>query len=70
MGNNTMCKVVGLGTIRFKMFDGMIRELRDVRHIPDLKRNLISLGTLDQIGCSIKVEYGVMKVIRGSIVIM
>ncbi|KAH9682681.1 hypothetical protein KPL71_027445 [Citrus sinensis] len=70
MGNNTMCKVVGLGTIRFKMFDGMIRELRDVRHIPDLKRNLISLGTLDQIGCSIKVESGVMKVVRGSIVVM
>ncbi|KAH9718762.1 hypothetical protein KPL71_022343 [Citrus sinensis] len=70
MGNNTMYKVVGLGTIRFKMFDGMIRELRDVRHIPDLKRNLISLGTLDQIGCSIKVESGVMKVVRGSIVVM
>ncbi|KAH9702699.1 hypothetical protein KPL70_010850 [Citrus sinensis] len=70
MGNNTMCKVVRLGTIRFKMFDGMIRELRDVRHIPDLKRNLISLGTLDQIGCSIKVESGVMKVVRGSIVVM
>ena len=70
MGNNTMCKVVRLGTIRFKMFDGMIRELRDVRHIPDLKRNLISLGTLDQVGCSIKVEFGVMKVVRGSIVVM
>ena len=70
MGNNTMCKVVGLGTIRFKMFDGIIRELREVRHIPDLKKNLISPGTLDQVGCSIKVEYGVMKVVRGSIVIM
>ncbi|KAH9670747.1 hypothetical protein KPL70_017094 [Citrus sinensis] len=70
MGNNTMCKVVGLGTIRFKMFDEMIKELRDVRYIPDLKKNLISLGTLDQIGCSIKVESGVMKVVRGSIVVM
>lgn len=28
MGNNSMCKVVGLGTIRLKMFDGMIGELK------------------------------------------
>ena len=70
MENNSLCKVVGLYTIRFKMFDGMIRKLREVRHVPDLKRNLISLGTQDQVGCSIKVEYGVMKIIRGSIVIM
>ena len=33
MGNNTMCKVIRLGTIRFKIFDGMNRELREVRHI-------------------------------------
>ena len=70
MGNNSLYKVVGLETIRFKMFDEMIRQLREVRHVPDLKRNLISVGTLDQVGCSIKVEYGVMKIIRGSIVIM
>ena len=70
MGNNSVYKVVGLETIRFKMFDGMIRELREVRHVPNLKRNLISLSTLDQLRCFIKMESGVMKVIRGSIVVM
>ncbi|KAH9646639.1 hypothetical protein KPL70_024932 [Citrus sinensis] len=70
MGNNSLCKVVGLGTIRLKMFDGVIRELSEVRHVPELKRNLISLGILDQIGCIIKMESGVMKIIRGSMVIM
>ena len=29
MENNSICKVVGLGTIRFKMFDRMIRKLRE-----------------------------------------
>ncbi|KAH9762600.1 Integrase catalytic domain-containing protein [Citrus sinensis] len=30
MGNNSLCKVVGLGTIRLKMFDGVIRELSEI----------------------------------------
>lgn len=28
IGNNSMCKEIGLGTIRLKMFNGMIRELK------------------------------------------
>ncbi|KAH9649112.1 hypothetical protein KPL70_025867 [Citrus sinensis] len=70
MGNNSLCKVVGLGAIRLKMFDGVIRELSEVMHVPELKRNLISLGILDQMGCIIKMEFGVMKIIKWSIVIM
>ena len=66
IGNNSLCKLIGLGTIRLKMFDGVINE---VRHVPDLKRNLISLGILDQMGCTIKIESGVMKIIKGSMVI-
>ena len=49
MGNDSSCRVVGRSLIRLKMFDGIIRELRDVRHAPDLKRNLISLRMLDKI---------------------
>ncbi|KAG8497429.1 hypothetical protein CXB51_008736 [Gossypium anomalum] len=33
----------GVGTIKVKMFDGVVRTLSDVRHVPELKRNLISL---------------------------
>ncbi len=43
--------MVGIGTICIQMFDGVIHTLTDVRHIPDLKRNLISLGALDSLGC-------------------
>ena len=70
MGNNSLCKVVGLGTIRLKMFDGVIRELSEVRHVLELKKNLISLGILDQMGCTFKMESGVMRIIKGSMVIM
>ena len=54
MGNDAICKVVGKGIIRLKMLDGMTRELVNVRHVPDLKKNLISLGMLDKMGCLVK----------------
>ena len=70
MGNDASCRVIGRGTIKLKMLDGTIRELTNVRHIPDLKRNLISLGMLDRMGCVIKLESGTLKVIKGSMVLM
>ena len=41
------CKTVGIGNIRMRMFDGHIRTLTNVRHVPDLKKNLFSLGALE-----------------------
>ena len=32
------------------MFDGMVQELKEVRYVPQLKRNLISVGTLEMFG--------------------
>ena len=28
MGNNAMCKIIGIGNIRLKLHDGSIRELK------------------------------------------
>ncbi|KAH9765484.1 hypothetical protein KPL70_001889 [Citrus sinensis] len=70
MGNDAICKVVGKGIIKLKMLDGMTRELANVRHVPDLKRNLISLGMLDKMGCLVKLESDTLKVMRGSMVLM
>ena len=44
MENNAICKVVGIGTIKVKMFDNVVRTLMDVRHVPDLQNNLILMG--------------------------
>lgn len=49
--NNQPCKIVGIGTMAIKMFDGKVCFLRDVQHIPDWKRNLIFLEALDTIDC-------------------
>ncbi|KAG8503541.1 hypothetical protein CXB51_001510 [Gossypium anomalum] len=32
MGNDVLCKITGVGTIKVKMFDGVVRTLSDVRH--------------------------------------
>ena len=52
----TSNKVVEVGSVKMRMFDGMVRTLLDVKHVPGLKKNLISLGTLDKIGCRITCE--------------
>ena len=70
MGNNTTCKVIGVGSVKMRMFDGMVRTLTNVRHVLGLKKNLISLGTFDKIECRITCEGGVMKNARGSLVVM
>ncbi|KAG8479428.1 hypothetical protein CXB51_029898 [Gossypium anomalum] len=70
MGNNASCKIAGVGTIKVKMFDGVVRTLSNVRHVPELKRNLISLSTLDSKGYRYTAESGVLKVSKGSLVVM
>ncbi|KAG8489132.1 hypothetical protein CXB51_017197 [Gossypium anomalum] len=50
MGNNASCKIAGVGTIKVEMYDGVVRTLSDVLHVPELKRNLILLSTLDSKG--------------------
>ena len=70
LGNNKSCKVLGISSIRFKMFDGSERLLKDVRYFPELKRNLLSIGMLDSIGCSVKIGQGSMKISKGALTLM
>ncbi|CAN1242735.1 Retrovirus-related Pol polyprotein from transposon TNT 1-94 [Linum perenne] len=70
IGDNSSCKVAGTESVQIEMFEGVVRTLTDVRHIPDLKRNLISLSTLDSKGYKYTGEGGVLKVSKGSLVIM
>ena len=70
MGNNASSKVVGIGTVHIKMFDGVVCTLSDFRHVPDLKSNLISLSTLDAKGYKYIGKGGVLKIRKRSIVVM
>ena len=48
----------------------MLSTLFNVHHIPDMKCNLISLGTLESNKCKYSVEGGVLKASKGALGIM
>jgi len=70
MSDDHLCKVEGIGTVRLKMFDGMVRELKEVRYVPQLKKNLISVGALETLGRVVSIRNGVLKMTKGSMVVM
>ena len=41
MGNGVYCKITGIGNLRINMFEGVVRTLCDVRHVPEVEKNLI-----------------------------
>ena len=67
---NQPCKIVGIGSISLKNHDGLTRVLTDVRYIPKLEKNLISLGTLESKGFTIIMQNGILKVVSGVLVVM
>ena len=55
-------KIQGTGNITLKLHDGNKMLLINVRYVPGLKKNLISLGTLDELGFWYKAEKGSLHV--------
>ena len=50
MGDDNLCTTKGIGTVRLKLHDSMVKKLTGVRYVPNLKKNLIYLGTLESKG--------------------
>ncbi|WRX12668.1 zinc finger protein [Theobroma cacao] len=69
LGDDFSLSVVGIGTIRIKMFDGMVRTL-EVKYVPDMKKNLISLSLLDKKDYKYSGQDGVLNVSKGALTIM
>ena len=66
MGNNAMCRVIDIGNVRLMMHDKTMLEIKYVRHVSNLKRNLISLGMFDQIVQSKRLKSYNLRVMNGS----
>ena len=71
LGDDQPCSIVGKGVVKIKL-NGSVWELKDVRHIPDLRKNLISVGQLADEGYDTnfcgdtwKVSKGAMTIARG-----
>ena len=70
MGNDLQSKTIGIGTVELMMHDGMKVTLIEARHVLDLTKNFISLGTPEAKGCKYSVEDGVLIVIKDGNLVM
>lgn len=52
------------------MYDGMVQTIQEVRHVEDMKKNLLSKGQFDDLGCEIEIQNKIMKVIQNALVCM
>lgn len=52
------------------MFDYVVRTLCDVRHLPDLSKSLILLGTLDCNDCRYKFVDRILKLSKSALTVM
>jgi hypothetical protein len=52
----------GWGIVTFLGKIGEKIKITDVLYIPRLKNNIISLGQLDERGCTVRIQAGVLRV--------
>lgn len=65
VGNGHMCPIVGKGTVTVNISGGRHLVLCQIRHIPELKKNLISTSKLDQEGLVITFDCEEWKITSG-----
>ncbi|KAH9670656.1 hypothetical protein KPL70_017059 [Citrus sinensis] len=70
MDNDHALEIASIGTIKIKIFDGTIRTIGEVRHVNGLKKNLLSLGQMDSHGYKTHMDNGIMKIVKGALVLM
>jgi len=70
MGDDHPCNVKGMGTVHIKMKNRIVRELKEVRYVPQLKRILISVGALKALCLVVSLRDGVLKMAKGLMVVM
>ena len=62
--------IEGIGTVHIKLYAGMIKELKNVGYIPQLKKNLISVGALEVQGLRGTLGEGILKMSSDSLVVL
>ncbi|KAL0285043.1 UNVERIFIED_CONTAM: Retrovirus-related Pol polyprotein from transposon TNT 1-94, partial [Sesamum angustifolium] len=72
LGGDRCRNIVGVGDVRIKKYDGTVRTLYDVRHIPNLKKNLISFDTLHKNGFIPKADEDreTIRIVKGALTVM
>ena len=67
--DNKDLEIKGKGDVCINTSTGNQWTLKDVRYIPGLKKNLISIGQLDSTGYATKLEKSSWKIMKGATVV-
>ena len=67
-GDDKSCDIVRKGDVVVSLSNGSILKLRNVRHVPKLKKNLISVGQLADVGMKTVFDGDVCKITKGVMV--
>ena len=61
-GDCSRVVIRGHGTIIFRCQNGEHRVLMDVYYIPQLRSSIVNIGQLDERGCEVLIESGILKI--------
>ena len=56
--------------VMYYVFHDTVRTIKEVLHVNGLKKNLLSIGQIDNLGCKTHDENQIMKIARGTLVLM
>ena len=69
LGDDKPYNIVSKSDVAIRLPNGTMWKLNDVRHVPCLKRNLISVSQLASMGCTITFSNDAWKVTKGASVL-
>jgi len=70
MVDGSACEVIDTGTVKVTGRDVTVRALEAVWYVPEARYNLISIKVLNEEGCRIQVQQGVVTINQGDVVIL
>jgi hypothetical protein len=65
-GDGSMVVICGVGAVTIAGKNQEHRVLTKVYYIPSLRCNIVSLGQLEEVGCRVEIDHGVMQVFERS----
>ncbi|KAK6929648.1 hypothetical protein RJ641_003742 [Dillenia turbinata] len=70
MENNTMSQIVGIGDIIVETSTGCTLTLRDARHIPYMRMNLLSINVFEKEGYESQQKNAQWKLLKGTLLVV
>lgn len=70
MSDDVSYKLVGIGAVKVRMHDGVVRTLSNMMHSIEMTKNLISLRSMDYNGYRLVIEDGIPRIIKGALVVI